>query len=233
MKSTRLGQARKDAERMTLEIDRAAEYTAMERARQMAKEQAASSVTQRSIGSAALGQLMRQNERRNEALGTEGIEGGGLNDERALSAYEQAAEQDSGGGGRLSNTSTGEMMRGAATEQEVLAGDARIKELVAIENGYASSDGLEVGASVAGAESKKEIKERLRDDREDLEMEAGAGWGHELLTKGQERLTNEAVKRIDEVVEQRSMRPGELERARFLGMNAILATYGRKFGERN
>lgn len=229
MKNTRLGQARKDAERMTLEIDRAAEYTAMERARQLAKEQAASSVTQRSIGSAALGQLMRQDERGNEALGTEGIEGGGLNDERALSAY----EQDARGGGRFFNTSAGETMRGAATEQGVLAGDARIKELVAIENGYASSDGLEVGASVAGAESKKEIKERLRDDREDLEMEAGAGWGHELLTKGQERLTNEAVKRIDEVVEQRSMRPGELERARFLGMNAILATYGRKFGERN
>lgn len=117
-------------------------------------------------------------------------------------------------------------------EREALASDARIKELVAAENGYARSE-LEAGANVVGAESKKEVRERLRDDRDDLKMEEGAGWEHDLLTKGQERLTDAAVKQIDTAVNQKAVQPAELERLRFLGMNAILATYGRKFGERN
>ncbi len=119
-----------------------------------------------------------------------------------------------------------------SAEREALASDARIKELVAAENGYARSE-LEAGANVVGAESKKEVRERLRDDRDDLKMEEGAGWEHDLLTKGQERLTDGAVKSIDAAVKQREVRPAELEKLRFLGMNAILATYGRKFGERN
>lgn len=147
-------------------------------------------------------------------------------------AWDARGDASGSGVARLGGVAVGGEVQARNAEREALASDARIKELVAAENGYARSE-LEAGANVVGAESKKEVRERLRDDRDDLKMEEGAGWEHDLLTKGQERLTDAAVKQIDTAVNQKAVQPAELERLRFLGMNAILATYGRKFGERN
>ena len=122
--------------------------------------------------------------------------------------------------------------RGERQDLKVAESNARVKEMVAIENGYVQN-GLEAGANVVGGESKKEIQERFKDDHEDLKVESGGGWAHDLLTKSQEGLTKEAVQQVDKIIKNNSYRPADLERERFLGMVAILRTYGRKFGERN
>lgn len=209
MKGTRFGRTKKDAEKLTTEIDRAAELVAAEQA--MGAASGAADLAERSMQSAIGGRTLD--------VAGEAERGEALNAAEAVALSGARGE----GFGRQEDT---------GREREALASDARIKELVAAENGYARSE-LEAGANVVGAESKKEVRERLRDDRDDLKMEEGVGWEHDLLTKGQERLTNEAMKQIDAAVKQGAMQPAKLEKLRFLGMNAILATYGRKFGERN
>lgn len=265
MKGTRFGRTKKDAEKLTTEIDRAAELVAAEQAMGVAS---VTNPTERSVQSAiggrtldvageaergealnaaeaaALSGVREEGFGRQEDTGRErGAMFGGrvMVDECGAAIGEQGAVVGGRGavaGAREAISSGSEMIvskgevQARNAEREALASDARIKELVAAENGYARSE-LEAGANVVGAESKKEVRERLRDDRDDLKMEEGAGWEHDLLTKGQERLTDEAVKQIDVAVNQKAVQPAELEKLRFLGMNAILATYGRKFGERN
>lgn len=117
-------------------------------------------------------------------------------------------------------------------EQEVARSNQIVKEMVAAENGYSKDERL-IGANLVGAESRLEVKQRTRDDDDDFKMETGEGWQHEILTKGQEKLTDETVRQIDRIIRNESYNPRQLERERFLGMSAILATYGRKLGDRN
>lgn len=252
MKGTRFGRTKKDAEKLTTEIDRAAELVAAEQAMGAANAvdvarnvgRVASDVDMVRLGGVANAENLAERSMQSAIGGRtlnvagEAERGGVLNAAEAAALSGVREEVLSAAGEREAISSGSEMImsgdeaQARNAEREALASDARIKELVAAENGYARSE-LEAGANVVGAESKKEVRERLRDDRDDLKMEEGAGWEHDLLTKGQERLTDEAVKKIDAAVNQKAMQPAELEKLRFLGMNAILATYGRKFGERN
>lgn len=170
------------------------------------------------------------------AMDSAGVFEGGLQGEKQAREVSLGGNNESFGERRAifgTEQMAGDMpARGEGQDLKVAESNARVKEMVAIENGYAQN-GLEAGANVVGGESKKEIQERLKDDREDLKVESGDGWEHNLLTKSQEGLTKEAVQQIDKIIKNNSYRPADLERERFLGMAAILRTYGRKFGERN
>lgn len=126
----------------------------------------------------------------------------------------------------------------AALERAVIASNEAVKEQVAVENGYVDT-GLETGRNVIGGESEKQIKERLKDDLEDARMEEKVDLPPELLgqadllEKGQESLTRGAVAAIDEIVRRREVKPADLERQVSLMRAKMLATYGRKLGERN
>lgn len=85
-----------------------------------------------------------------------------------------------------------------------------------------------------GEESPEQVQERLAEDREDFEQELKVETGRAKLTANQERLTDEAVKHIEQVIAETADRPGELERAWFLGMTKFVKnSYGRVFGDRN
>lgn len=126
----------------------------------------------------------------------------------------------------------------AALERAVIASKETIKEQVAVENGYVDT-GLETGRNVIGGESEKQIKERLKDDLEDAKMEEKVDLPPELLgqaellEKGQESLTRGAIAAIDDIVRRREVKPADLERQVSLMRTKMLATYGRKLGERN
>lgn len=126
----------------------------------------------------------------------------------------------------------------AALERAVIASNEAVKEQVAAENGYVDT-GLETGRNVIGGESEKQIKDRLRDDLEDAKMEEKVDLPPELLgqaellEKGQESLTRGAIATIDDIVRRREVKPADLERQVSLMRAKMLATYGRKLGERN
>lgn len=85
-----------------------------------------------------------------------------------------------------------------------------------------------------GEESPDQVQERLAEDREDFEQELKVETGRAKLTANQERLTDEAVKHIEQVVAETADCPGELERAWFLGMMKFIKnSYDRDFGDRN
>lgn len=127
---------------------------------------------------------------------------------------------------------------GAALEQAVKASNEAIKEQVAVENGYVDT-GLEAGRNVIGGESEKQIKERLKDDLEDAQMESGAELPPELqgqaaiLSKNQDNLSKGAVAAMDRIMRQRDVKPLKLERQVWQMRMKMLETIGRKFGERN
>lgn len=127
---------------------------------------------------------------------------------------------------------------GAALEQAVKASNELIKEQVAVENGYVDT-GLEAGRNVIGGESEKQIKERLKDDLEDAQMESGAELPPELqgqvaiLSKNQDNLSKGAVAAMDRIMRQRDVKPLDLERQVWQMRMKMLETIGRKFGERN
>lgn len=130
------------------------------------------------------------------------------------------------------------MLGSAALEQAVIASNEAIKEQVAVENGYVDT-GLATGRNVIGGESEKQIKERLKDDLEDAQMEAGVDLPPEmqgqasLLSRSQENLTKGAVEALDRIIRQREVKPAQLERQVGLMRAKMLATFGRKLGERN
>lgn len=127
---------------------------------------------------------------------------------------------------------------GVALEQAVKASNEAIKEQVAVENGYVDT-GLEAGRNVIGGESEKQIKERLKDDLEDAQMESGAELPPELqgqaaiLSKNQDNLSKGAVAAMDRIMRQRDVKPLKLERQVWQMRMKMLETIGRKFGERN
>lgn len=211
-----LGNKNNDASKMTDEIERAAEAERVavdgqgdfERLTDLNGTEGPSSEVFQGIGSAALGQIGEGESR------------------RAIFGPEQKA------GEAVLPAQDTEKREASERAREVAESNIRIKEMVAAENGYVQN-GLEAGANVVGGESRKEIRERLKDDREDLKVETGEGWGHEIMARGQERLTKETVHQIDRIIKNNAYKPADLERQRFLGMNAILRTYGRVFGDRN
>lgn len=126
----------------------------------------------------------------------------------------------------------------AALEQTVIASNEAIKKQVAAENGYVDT-GLEAGRDVIGGESEKQVKERIRDDVEDAQMEEKIDLPPELqgqakiLSKNQESLAKGAVVAIEQMLRQRDLKPAQLEQQVWSMRMKMLKTIGREFGARN
>ena len=107
-----------------------------------------------------------------------------------------------------------------------------LRQAVAVEN-YGKKN-VDPGVSLVGTASKKEIKEREKDDAEDESIEEGSGWNHDIMTASAERLTWSAVAEVDKTIKKKATKPRKLERERHLGMVALLkGAYQRIFGSRN
>lgn len=112
-------------------------------------------------------------------------------------------------------------------QERISLSNQELKEQVARENGYFKSG--EQGESVVGAESPRQIRERVADDLSDLKDEEGG-----YLTKDQERMRKEAVEKVKENINKTVAKPRNLENAWFAGMTKMLRTaYNRNFGDRN
>jgi len=129
---------------------------------------------------------------------------------------------------------------GISTEERIIASNNEVKQMVAVENGYAEAGDLTPGENVVGGESKIEIKERLADDREAAEAQGGEGlskdqqWIHEIAVRSGKELATSVQEAVAKIASESDPNPRDLEKLRFGGMlKAMLGDNGRTFGERN
>ncbi len=88
----------------------------------------------------------------------------------------------------------------------------RVKEIAEIDNGYVQKD-LE-NPNLVGAETEVQVKERLAEDREDIENESGVNGEYvkNLMERNNKRLTDEAVQMVDRVISKNEYHPNVLDR---------------------
>lgn len=86
---------------------------------------------------------------------------------------------------------------------------------------------------IIGEETQLQVDERLHDDAEDAASEEIGGLEHKIVAKNQEGVARAMIPEIDKIVDQKVYRPADLERAYRHGVNATLAVFNRKIGDRN
>lgn len=129
---------------------------------------------------------------------------------------------------------------GALAEERVIASNDEVKQMVAVENGYAEAGDLTPGENVVGGESAIEIKERLNSDRETAKIQSGKGlsedqqWMHEISVQSGKELAKAVEEKVSQITNTDDFNPAALERVRFGSMlSAIKNDEGYSFGERN
>lgn len=129
---------------------------------------------------------------------------------------------------------------GALAEERVIASNDEVKQMVAVENGYAEAGNLTPGENVVGGESAIEVKERLTSDRETAKIQSGEGlledqqWMHKISVQSGKELAKTVEEKVSQITTAGDFNPAALERVRFGSMlSAIKNDEGYSFGERN
>ncbi len=84
-----------------------------------------------------------------------------------------------------------------------------------------------------GVESGLQIEERMRDDAEDAVSEEVGGFEHRIVAKNQEGVARAMMPEMERITAQRVYRPADLDKVYRRGVNATLAVFNRKIGDRN
>ena len=129
---------------------------------------------------------------------------------------------------------------GAISERQVIASNNEIRQIVAVENGYAKSGSLTPGENVIGGESAIEVKERLESDQETAKIQSGEGlsrgqlWMHDISVKSGRKMAEVIEHGVEEITKTPDFNPGDLEKARFKWMlDSLRGDGGYSFGARN
>ncbi len=86
-----------------------------------------------------------------------------------------------------------------------------------------------------GVETNRQVEERLQEDLEDAQNEAGAGLSFEnrVAAANQEEVARAFVPEVDAILKKGNFVVDELVRAQREGSRAMLRTFGRALGDRN
>lgn len=126
------------------------------------------------------------------------------------------------------NERSGEVANDFAINDQELARDRR--ELAEDEQELTEADNF------VGAESRQQVEERLRDDYADYltEIREGSPRDFRIMTANAERLTDETVATVNNLIKAEAVHPAKLARLKHKMTVALLKdAYGRNFGDRN
>lgn len=159
----------------------------------------------------------------------------------AIDAATGFAAEESGDSGKSYSEIARDLGRVAqlTEERDVIVSNNEIKQMVAVENGYAEAGDLTPGENVVGGESAIEIKEHLAEDKEAAKIQSGEGlskdqeWVHKIAAQSSKELVASVQAKVEETTKG-DFNPNQLERDRFTAMLRMMSSdNGRTFGERN
>lgn len=127
-----------------------------------------------------------------------------------------------------------------ATPEEVAQTNNAVREIVAVENGYAENGDLTPAENVVGGESQKEVEEREQAEKEKAKIESGKGlpenqaWIRKIAEASNKEIAGEVEKAVNSIVSSPDYNVAQLEQVRFGSMLSTLRNDGgHKFGDWN